>query len=179
MTDLTALDVASLLLRVALGLTMLAHGWNHWRGGGRVQGTARWFAGLGLQPAIVHAWVSIAVELGAGTLLLVGLLTPLASLAVVGVMTVAAVAAHRPNGFFVFRDGYEYVVNLAVAAVVLGLLGPGRLGLDNAWGIVVDGALGGAVAALGVLAALAMLAVCWRPAKLVEATPGASVTEVS
>ncbi|MDX6216655.1 MAG: putative oxidoreductase [Frankiales bacterium] len=51
MTDVSAPDVAALLLRLALGVTMVAHGWNHWRGGGRVEGTARWFGGLGLQPA--------------------------------------------------------------------------------------------------------------------------------
>ncbi|MCU1624314.1 MAG: DoxX family protein [Frankiales bacterium] len=179
MTDVSAPDVAALLLRLALGVTMIAHGWNHWRGGGRVEGTARWFGGLGLQPARLHAWSSIAVELGAGALLLAGLLTPIAALAVIGVMTVAAVTAHRPNGFFVFRDGYEYVVNLAVAAVALGLLGAGRLSLDDAFGIVVNGASGGAVAAAGVVAALVMLAVCWRPGRLAETAPADAPVEVS
>ena len=39
--------VALLLLRVVVGLTMIAHGTNHWKGGGRIEGTARWFSGLG------------------------------------------------------------------------------------------------------------------------------------
>jgi uncharacterized membrane protein YphA (DoxX/SURF4 family) len=42
---------ALLLVRIVVGATMFAHGLNHWRGGGRIPGTARWFAGLGAPPA--------------------------------------------------------------------------------------------------------------------------------
>lgn len=171
MSDATATDVASLLLRVVLGVTLIAHGWNHWLGGGKIAGTARWFASLGLRPGILHARSSVVVELGAGLLLLVGLATPLACTAVVGVMTVAGIAAHRPNGFFVFKDGYEYVLNLAVAASALAVLGPGRLSLDHDLDVVVDGTVGGLVAAAGVLAALGMLAACWRPQRKGAADP--------
>jgi putative oxidoreductase len=40
---------ALLLVRVVVGATMITHGLNHWIGGGRIEGTARWFAGLGLR----------------------------------------------------------------------------------------------------------------------------------
>ena len=61
-------------------------------------------------------------------MLIVGFLTPLAAAGVVGVMTVALITNHLKNGFFIFRpgEGYEYVLNLAVAALALGALGPGR-----------------------------------------------------
>jgi putative oxidoreductase len=42
---------ALLLVRVVVGVTMLAHRYNHWRGGGKIAGTGRWFAGLGLNTA--------------------------------------------------------------------------------------------------------------------------------
>jgi len=108
---------ALLLVRLVVGITMIAHGVNHWRGGGRIEGTARWFAGLGLRHGTLQAWMSVVTEIGAGTLLVIGLLTPLACAAVVSVMLIAGLLAHRPNGFFVFKDGYEYVLALSVVCL--------------------------------------------------------------
>jgi putative oxidoreductase len=157
-------DVALLFVRVVVGVTMIAHGLNHWRGGGLIEGTARWFAGLGLRHGKLQAWMSVVTEVGAGVLLLAGLLTPLACAAVVSVMLVAGILAHRPNGFFVFKDGYEYVLVLAVISLALATLGPGRLSLDHASGIQVTGWAGGGIA-LGValLATAGLLGTFWRP----------------
>ena len=159
-------EVAALLLvRVVVGITMIAHGLNHWRGGGRIEGTARWFSGLGLRYGTLQAWTSVVTEIGAGALLVLGLLTPLACAAVISVMLVAGILAHRPNGFFVFKEGYEYVLVLAVAALALGLLGPGEWSVDDAAGIVLDGWAGGAVAlGVAVVATAGLLATFWRPA---------------
>lgn len=96
-----------LLVRVVLGGTMVAHGINHWIGGGRIEGTARWFEGLGLRHGRLQAWMSVVTEIGAGVLLAAGLLTALSGAAVLSVMVIAGLLAHRPNGFFVFKDGYE------------------------------------------------------------------------
>jgi len=161
----TRADSAALSLRLILGVVMVAHGWNHWRGGGGVEGTARWFASLGLAPPKVHAWSSVLVETAAGAALIFGVLTPVACAAVVGVMTVAGVCAHRSNGFFVFKDGYEYVLVVAVAALALGLLGPGTASVDDALGLAapLDGAVGALLALSGAAVAAAMLLVCWRP----------------
>jgi len=158
--------VALLLVRVVVGLTMIAHGLNHWRGGGRIEGTARWFSGLGLRNGRLQAWLSVITEIGAGLLLVLGLLTPLACAAVISVMLVAGVLAHRPNGFFVFKDGYEYVLVLAIVSLALAMLGPGRLSLDQAAGISLPGWAGGGIA-LGVaaVATAGLLALFWRPTK--------------
>ncbi|MBW8482687.1 DoxX family protein [Actinomadura parmotrematis] len=157
-------DVALLLVRVVVGVTMAAHGYNHWRGGGRIAGTAGWFEGLGLRHGTLQAWTSVVTEIGAGLLLSVGLLTPLACAAIVSVMLVAGLLAHRPNGFFVFKEGYEYVLVLSVVCVAVAMLGPGGLSVDDAAGIVVDGWAGGAVAAgVAVVATAGLLAAFWRP----------------
>jgi hypothetical protein len=37
---MSGIDAAILLLRLAVGGTMMAHGWNHWFGGGKLAGTA-------------------------------------------------------------------------------------------------------------------------------------------
>lgn len=162
MTD--AEEVALLLVRVVVGITMIAHGYNHWRGGGRIEGTARWFSGLGLRHGRLQAWMSVVTEIGAGALLVAGLLTPLACAAVISVMLIAGILAHRPNGFFVFRDGYEYVLVLGVTTLALATLGPGRLSVDEAAGIAVTGWAGGGIAlGVAVAATAGMLALFWRP----------------
>ena len=156
--------VALLLVRVVVGITMIAHGINHWRGGGRIEGTARWFTGLGLRYGKLQAWMSVVTEIGAGTLLVAGLLTPLACAAVISVMLIAGLLEHRPNGFFVFRDGYEYVLVLSVTSLALATLGPGRLSVDAAGGIAVTGWAGGGIAlGVAVVATAGMLATFWRP----------------
>lgn len=156
--------VALLLVRLVVGITMIAHGVNHWRGGGRIEGTARWFSGLGLRYGRLQAWLSVLTEIGAGLLLVLGLLTPLACAAVISVMLVAGVLAHRPNGFFVFKDGYEYVLVLSVVCLALAMLGPGRLSLDVPAGIDLTGWAGGGVAlGVAVVATGGLLAVFWRP----------------
>ncbi|MBH0780779.1 DoxX family protein [Nocardia bovistercoris] len=158
-------DIAPLLLRLVVGVTMIAHGLNHWIGGGRIEGTARWFGGLGLRNGVLQAWFSVITEIGAGALLIVGLLTPFAAAAVVSVMLVAGLLAHRRNGFFVFKEGYEYVLVLAVVALALGFSGPGWLSLDHAFDIAITGWAGGGIAlGLGVAGTAGLLAVFYRPA---------------
>jgi putative oxidoreductase len=161
---MTDADTAALILRVALGVTLIAHGRNHGWGEGGLQGTTNWFESIGLRPARIHAAVSAYMEVAAGLALLLGLLVPFAAAAGVGVMTVAFVTVHRPNGFFIFKEGYEYVAVLAFALVALSVLGAGKVSLDRAFGIELDGGwVGLAVAAGGLLGAGLLLATSWRP----------------
>lgn len=166
MSDSNALDLALLLLRCGAGAVMLAHGVNHVRPS--IHGTADWFASMGMKPAIVHAWLASITEIGAGILLVAGLLTPFAAAGVVGVMAVAWAINHRGNGFFIFRpgEGWEYVMMLGIVGVALGALGPGAWSLDEALDIRDD--LSGTTGLLislvcGVGGAAALLACCWRP----------------
>jgi putative oxidoreductase len=158
-------DLAGLVLRAAIGGTMIAHGVRHGR---TLEGTARWFSSIGFRQPEVQAAASAAVEVGAGAAVLAGAATPLAAAAVVGTLTVAARSVHIPNGFFITKEGYEYVLNLSAASVALAAIGPGRLSVDHALGI--DKRLtplqGAAFAAgVGVAAAAAQLAVFWRRPK--------------
>jgi putative oxidoreductase len=169
MSSVTTVDVGLLVLRVALGAVMIAHGYNHIYGGGRINGTARWFESLGMRPGVVHAWAASLIELGAGALLVLGVLTPLAAGGVIGVMTVAWITNHRKNGFFIFRpgEGYEYVMTLTLAGVALAGTGGGRLSVDDAVGIFRP--VGWGWFAVGVIAgwagAAGLLAVAWRPSR--------------
>jgi putative oxidoreductase len=159
-------DIAALVLRIAVGGTIMAHGWNHAFGGGKLPGTARWFESIGIRPGRVHALMATVTELGAGALLVLGLLTPLAAGAVAGTMLVALVANHLRNGFFIFRpgEGYEYVLMISLVAVALGALGGGRASLDHAIGLHVPGWAGFIIAAgVGAGGASLLLATSWRP----------------
>jgi putative oxidoreductase len=168
--DVDSINLALLALRCGAGAVMLAHGINHIFGGGKIAGTARWFASLGMKPGILHAWVASITEVIGGALLVVGLLTPFAGAAVIGVMLVAIVTNHRGNGFFIFRpgEGWEYVMTLTIVGFAIATLGAGEWSLDNAadlWQPAPgrDGLLIALVAGVG--GAAALLAGFWRPEK--------------
>lgn len=158
-------DLGLLLVRLALGPVLVVHGLNKVAGPGGLGGTARWFEGLGLRPAWLHARLAAATELGAGTLLTLGLLTGLDATAFVGLMAVAALTDHRGKGFFVFKGGYEYTLVIGVVAVGLAATGPGAWSLDRALGLRLSGAVWAVVALVGGLAAaMALLAASsYRP----------------
>ncbi|HEX2290992.1 MAG TPA: DoxX family protein [Pseudonocardiaceae bacterium] len=63
MTELDTVDIAAALLRVVVGLTLVAHGYNHLWGPGGLAGTTRWFGSLSLRPPKLHAVLSAAGEL--------------------------------------------------------------------------------------------------------------------
>jgi putative oxidoreductase len=167
MSDVDALNLALLVLRLAVGAVMLAHGLNHIFGGGKIAGTGRWFESLGMRPGPLHAWLASITEVVAGVLLVVGLLTPFAAAGVVGVMLVAWITNHRGNGFFIFRpgEGWEYVMTLTALGVALAALGPGEWSLDHAMDLTdLAGTSGLLIAVLaGGGGAAALLAVFWRP----------------
>ncbi len=165
-----AANLALLALRCCVGAIMLAHGINHVFRGGKIPGTAGWFESLGMKPGKLHAWLASLTEIGAGAMLVVGLLTPLAGAGVVGVMLVAWITNHRKNGFFIFRpgEGWEYVMSLTVSGLVIATLGAGEWSIDNQSDTLTDLA-GWSGFWIGVVAggggALALLAGFWRPLK--------------
>lgn len=124
-------DIAVLILRLLLGCTMAAHGLQKFFGGGRIAGTAGWFDSMGMKPGKFHAVLAAGTETTAGLGLAAGLLTPVSAAGFVALMAVAAWTVHRTSGFFIVAGGWEYNLVLAVAAVVVAMLGPGRLSLDE------------------------------------------------
>ena len=161
---MTATNLALLIVRVTIGLTLAAHGFKKVQGG--LTGVAKWFDGLGMRPGWLHARLAAFGELAAGVFLALGLLTSFAALGFVGLMTVAGWTDHRDKGFFVNKQGWEYVMVLAVVAITIAMIGPGEWSLDHAIGI--DGDLDGYVGLLvaaggGVVAAIGVLAVFYRP----------------
>lgn len=161
MTD--ASDVALLMVRVVLGLTLAAHGVNKAQS---LDGTSRWFDSIGMRPGRVHARLAAGGEIFAGVCFALGLLTSFAALGFVGLMTVAWYTSHRTRGFFIIKEGWEYVMVLAVVATTVAMLGPGQISVDDALGIAddLDGYVGLAISAGGGVASAALLlALFFRP----------------
>src|SRR3954467_6306338 len=103
--------LALLIMRLSLGITVMAHGYRHVFGGGKIKGTAGWFESLGMRPGVFHAWLASLTQMGAGFMLVVGLFTPVAAAALMGTILVALITNHWKNGFWIFNkgEGFEYV----------------------------------------------------------------------
>jgi putative oxidoreductase len=161
-------DAGLLVLRLALGLTLAAHGYNKFFGGGRLPGTAAWFESAGVRPGFPNAVLAATTEVVAGLALAAGLFTPLSAAGVIALMLVAIVVAHRKNGFFIFNpgQGWEYCAVMAAAALSIATIGAGDWSLDHALDLDVEGWWGAGIAAVvGVAAAALQLAACYRPPK--------------
>lgn len=129
-------DLAMLVVRAALGVSLLAHGRRRSAGsalGGRA-------------------------EMAGGALLLLGLVTPVGAAVVVGVAAVEGWRARWSEGGPQSRGERLLVGVTAAAAAGLAFSGPGRLSVDHALNIDGDGVVPGVVAlALGLVSAAAVV----------------------
>jgi putative oxidoreductase len=156
------MEVGLFLIHAVIGTLLMGHGAQKLfgsLGGYGLEGTAGYMESFGLRPGKPVAAAAGSAELVGGTLLAVGLFTPLAAALIASTMLVAARTDHAGKGLWIFNGGAEYV--LTVAAVVIGLAfnGAGAWSVDAAigwdvaglaWGL---GAFGAAVAgAAGTLA---------------------------
>ena len=124
-----SINFALLLARVWIAIMIFAHGWRHVKSIRSGPGMANWFESLGLKPGPLHAQLVTVTELVIPVGLLLGFLTPLMYGGVCALMIVAFLTNHLKNGFFLTsaKEGYEYVVSIAVLSITLGTLGPGQL----------------------------------------------------
>jgi putative oxidoreductase len=160
-------DYAMLVIRVAVGLVLLAHGIKHARGREK---TTAWFGSIGFRQAGMQWFASSASEIGVGLFLILGLLTSFAAAGLIAIMVVAFFTVHRYAGFWVTArpdEGWEYVFVVAAAGFTVAIGGPGSESIDSWIGIAddLDGWIGLGIAVLGVLAAFAQLATFYRPSE--------------
>ncbi|MGW0191632.1 DoxX family membrane protein [Streptomyces sp. NPDC003362] len=135
----TAADAGLLLLRLTFGLLMAAHGSQKlfgFFGGDGLAATGEGFAALGYRPGKLFAVIGGLSELLGGLGLALGLLTPLAAAALIGVMINAMVTVTGAHGLWQTDGGVEYSVCIAVVALAVAAIGPGRLAVDRyfRWG---------------------------------------------
>jgi putative oxidoreductase len=165
-----AYDIGMLILRLGLGLTLAAHGFQKFLGPDGLDGAAGMFESIGFRPGILNAWLAAIAEITAGLGLAAGFLTPLSAAGFVALMVVAAWTVHRSGGFFATGGGWEYNLVLALSAVGVATVGPGRISLD--WAFFRDASFSyllhgwaGLVLSVGIglIAAMLQMAIFYRP----------------
>jgi putative oxidoreductase len=132
-------DVATLVIRVLLGVVFFPHGMQKlfgWFGGYGFTGSMGFFTGTLHIPAI-FAFLAIMAE-GLGSLgLITGLLTRVAAFGIGVNMVVAVYMLHWQNGFFMNwfgqqkGEGFEYHLLVIAIAVALIIKGGGALSVDR------------------------------------------------
>ena len=127
------MDVGLLLIHVAVGTVIAAHGSQKlfgFFGGAGLAGTAGMMESLGLRPGRRMAVAAGANEFVGGLLLAVGLFVPLAAAMIATTMLVAARTAHSGKGPWNSNGGSEYVLVLATVALGLAFNGAGTWSVD-------------------------------------------------
>lgn len=120
-------DVALLVLRVGLGIVMVAHGVQKFMQG--MEGTAGFFGSLGIPMPQVAAPLVAGLEVVGGIALVLGVLTRVFAALMTVSLLVALFTVHLGAGFYVADGGYEFVLILAVGMIALVIAGPGRYSL--------------------------------------------------
>jgi len=128
MIDTRTATYGALILRISLGVLLLAHFALKYFVF-TPAGTAQFFGSIGLPPTL--AYLTMVVELVAGAALVLGVWTRLAALAAMPVLIGAVVFVHLGNGFFFSapNGGWEFPAFWAVALVVQALIGDGAYAL--------------------------------------------------
>ncbi len=121
---------APLVLRLAVGVVFVAHGWQKWGGLTQFGG---FLDSLGVPVPGFFAVVVMLVELVGGAMLIVGLFTHWAAKLLAINMLAAFFLVHATKGVFVENGGYELVLMLFAASVAVMILGAGKWSLDEKW----------------------------------------------
>ncbi len=119
-------DALTLLARVVIGVTFIAHGLLKIE---NVSGAIAGFGAAGIPLPALSYWFTILVELAGGAAMIIGVALPLVGVSF-AVVTLGALAfVHGPKGFYVHEQGYEFVLVLAVTSLALSVAGD-RFALD-------------------------------------------------
>ncbi len=128
------MDWASLVLRLSLGVMFAAHGLQKVFGlfsGPGIKGFSEMLSGLGFAPVIFWAYLAACTELIGGVFLILGIFVRSSALALLILITVAAVKVHMPKGFFLSAGGFEYAFIIFAECLALIILGGGKFGITN------------------------------------------------
>lgn len=120
----------ALVMRISLGVVLIAHSLYLKMMVFSLAGTANYFDSIGLPGW--SAYAVFMVEAVSGVLLIIGYKTRLSAAIVVPVL-LGATWAHSANGwlFTAANGGWEYPLFLSLIAVSVGLTGPGALALES------------------------------------------------
>src|SRR4029077_12540293 len=129
-------DVALIAARATIGFLFIYHGGRRlfgWFGGAGLDASATLFAHTAcLELGKFCAVLSGITELGGGIAIAIGLLARLGGLAIFGDMMIAIITVEWAHGLNSTggNEGYELNLALGVLALVIGILGAGRVSFD-------------------------------------------------
>ena len=121
--------IGLLLVRIVVGAAFIFHGWQ------KIGNPFHWMDRMPNAPPAFLQGMAVFAEVGGGTMLILGLLTPLAAFLLACDMGYALAFVHLPKGdpfIAATASGASYekaLVYLAVSIAVL-LAGPGRYAMD-------------------------------------------------
>lgn len=159
MTDMDRIDLALLIVRTGVGLTIAAHGTQKlfgWFGGKGLTGSGQIFSSMGFEPGKRNALAAGVGETVGGALMAFGIATPVAAAAAASTMA-GATASSSKKGFWAISGGYEYPAVLTLTAAGIAISGPGRYSVDALLGDVFNQSwmagvsLGGAAVAITIV----------------------------
>jgi putative oxidoreductase len=126
------------LLRIALGIAFLLHGWAKLSGGvDGVAGVGDFFGGLGIPAPGLMAWIVTLVEVVGGILLIVGFLTQIAGILLALDMLGVIIFAYFGQGSPFLDRGvisWEMELVFGIGALCIALAGPGAWAVDDMLG---------------------------------------------
>lgn len=126
------MNLASLILRLALGSIFLGHGaqkvWGIFSGPG-IKGFSGMLESLGFVPAVFWAYLASCTELIGGLFLILGFLTRPSAVLILMLMLVATYKVHLAKGFFLANGGFEYNLLIIASCVALIIMGAGKFSL--------------------------------------------------
>lgn len=153
-------DLGLLILRLVVGLTFAGHGaqkaFGWWNGPG-IAGWRGAISHMGFQPVELFVALSIGAELVGGSLLALGLFTPLAATILVGQLVVIISKAHLPKGFWNTNGGYEYPLVLAASVIAITFIGAGSVAADHVLGLAFSDSVRAGFLLIGLLGGLLAL----------------------
>ncbi|AGF71465.1 DoxX family protein [Corynebacterium halotolerans] len=122
-------DIAKLIVRIILGVILIAHGWDKFGITG-LEGITGFFDSIGVPAAGLAAPVVAVVEILGGVLLILGAATRITGVVVALLMLGAALFAHMGAGIFVANGGWELVGAIGAGFLALAAAGAGRYSVD-------------------------------------------------
>ena len=117
-------------IRFCVGAFLIPHGYTKLFQGA-APAAAGMIAKLGMEPALGWAYFLGCVEFIGGVLLALGLLTRLAAAALIIEFAVIVFFVKSANGFFAFRQGFEFELLWGLLCLVIFFKGGGRYSLDR------------------------------------------------
>jgi putative oxidoreductase len=129
----TMLPVAATFVRIIVGIMFLTHVSVKFHIGPDAV-AANIMAKNGIEPALLWAYVVMALEVAGGICLIIGLFTRFFAAALAIEMLIALLFVHLPKGYAASAGGYEYVLLIGAVCFVIAIRGGGPYSVDRVIG---------------------------------------------